>query len=81
MKRILTFEFDDEEDATYDIVTACFKTSSALADYDEWLRSRIKYGFDAHELKIFAGLTSEQCIDCTIEMARDRLWEYLNEKV
>ena len=79
MKRILTFEFDEEDYESYNIVAKCLNTAKAVIKFDQWLRSRVEYGFDAHELKSFEGLTSEGCIDRTIEMARDTLHDCLGE--
>lgn len=81
MKRTLTFEFEADESENFETVVNAEKVKYVVEEFDRWLRHKIKYGFDLPELKGVEGLTSEEVMYRTMEMARDRLWECLNEKV
>jgi hypothetical protein len=81
MKRTLSFEFEPNESDAFDVIANAEKVAYAVSEYDNWLQQRVKYGFDAGELKQFEGLSSEDAASLVIEMARDALREMLHEKV
>ncbi len=74
MKRTLTFEFDDEENESYEIVSSALDFHYRVDNFTEWLRSKIKHGFDDHEKTLLKDYTGEDLAVLTLDVVRDKFW-------
>lgn len=70
MKTELKYEFDHDEQEDFRIITQARSFASMLHEYDQWLRSQIKYAPD---------MQPEQVTN-TYQAARDKLWEIANQE-
>ncbi len=88
MKTKLSYEFDSEVDDVADIkiITGALDTDNAIDAYNEWLRSKVKYGCDSktdwpdelthHDIPPYDHSVAAHIF----QLCRDKLWEFMRDK-